>query len=167
MADNTIFDDVLKTMIEKMPSLAVPLINEVFGTEYPENVKIERLDKEYHTKNQTKLRITDSHLKIGNKIYHIECQSTGDGRMVVRMVEYDFLMGLETVEKVNGRYQMIFPHSCILNLRGYGNRQMEEMDILMPDGQNILYKVPVIWLKDYTQEVIFQKHLLFCFHFIS
>lgn len=35
MADNTIFDDVFKTMIEKMPSLAVPLINEVFGTEYP------------------------------------------------------------------------------------------------------------------------------------
>lgn len=31
--------------------------------------------------------------------------------------------------------------------------------------QNILYKVPVIWLKDYTQEVIFQRHLLFLLPF--
>ena len=28
--NNTIFDDVFRTMIEKMPYLAVPLINEVF-----------------------------------------------------------------------------------------------------------------------------------------
>lgn len=30
--NNTIFDDVFRTMIEKMPYLAVPLINEVFHT---------------------------------------------------------------------------------------------------------------------------------------
>ena len=29
--NNTIFDDVFRTMIEKMPYLAVPLINEVFN----------------------------------------------------------------------------------------------------------------------------------------
>ena len=33
--NNTIFDDVFRTMIEKMPYLAVPLINEVFHTSYP------------------------------------------------------------------------------------------------------------------------------------
>ena len=32
--NNTIFDDVFRTMIEKMPYLAVPLINEVFHTSY-------------------------------------------------------------------------------------------------------------------------------------
>ena len=32
--NNTIFDDVFRTMIEKMPYLAVPLINEVFHTDY-------------------------------------------------------------------------------------------------------------------------------------
>ena len=31
MADNTIFDDVFRTMLEKMPELVIPLINEVFG----------------------------------------------------------------------------------------------------------------------------------------
>ena len=38
--NNTIFDDVFRTMIEKMPYLAIPLINDVFHTSYPEDVKI-------------------------------------------------------------------------------------------------------------------------------
>ena len=44
--NNTIFDDVFRTMIEKMPYLAVPLINEVFHTSYPENVPIVQLRNE-------------------------------------------------------------------------------------------------------------------------
>jgi len=32
--NNTIFDDVFRTMIEKMPYLAVPLINEVLKRIY-------------------------------------------------------------------------------------------------------------------------------------
>ena len=31
MATNTIFDDVFRTMQEKMPELTIPLINEVFA----------------------------------------------------------------------------------------------------------------------------------------
>lgn len=37
---NEIFDDVFRTMLEKMPKLAVPLINEIFGTSYPEDIEI-------------------------------------------------------------------------------------------------------------------------------
>ena len=44
--NNTIFDDVFRTMIEKMPYLAVPLINEVFHTSYSEDVKITQLRNE-------------------------------------------------------------------------------------------------------------------------
>lgn len=41
----TIFDDVFRTMVEKLPYLAVPLINEVFETSYPE--KMQQLLNEY------------------------------------------------------------------------------------------------------------------------
>ena len=37
MTNNTIFDDVFRTMMEKMTYLIVPLINEVFHTSYPED----------------------------------------------------------------------------------------------------------------------------------
>ena len=30
MANNTVFDDVFRTLLEKMPHLVIPLINEVF-----------------------------------------------------------------------------------------------------------------------------------------
>ena len=45
--NNTIFDDVFRTMIEKMPYLTVPLINEVFHTSYPKDVKIIQLRNEH------------------------------------------------------------------------------------------------------------------------
>ena len=68
--NNTIFDDVFRTMIEKMPYLAVPLINEVFHTSYPENVPIVQLRNEHQQENGE--IITDSCLKIAGKLYHIE-----------------------------------------------------------------------------------------------
>ena len=88
MANNTIFDNVFRTMLEKMPELVVPLINEVFGTNYPADIAVEQQRNEHQTKNGEK--ITDSRLKIADKIYHIECQSTGDAEMVIRMIEYVF-----------------------------------------------------------------------------
>ncbi|MBU5479754.1 hypothetical protein [Blautia sp. MSJ-19] len=32
-------------------------------------------------------------------MYHIECQSTDDTTMVIRMIEYDFAIGIEHAEK--------------------------------------------------------------------
>lgn len=68
MESSTIFDDVFRTMLEKMPQLAIPLINEVFGTSYPEDVKIIQKRNEHQTQNGR--IITDSHLLIANRIYH-------------------------------------------------------------------------------------------------
>ena len=50
LTNNTIFDDVFRTMVEKMPNLAVPLINEIFGTAYPEDIKIIQKRNEHQTK---------------------------------------------------------------------------------------------------------------------
>ena len=114
ITNNTIFDDVFRTMLEKMPELAVPLINEIFGTSYPEDIEIIQRRNEHQTK-QGEI-ITDSQLLIAEKIYHLECQSTQDSEMVVRMIEYDFSIGLETMEKEEGKYRMYLPHSSILYL---------------------------------------------------
>ena len=37
---NTIFDDVFRTMIQKMPKLLIPVINEAFGTDYDVNIPL-------------------------------------------------------------------------------------------------------------------------------
>lgn len=68
--NNTIFDDVFRTMIEKMPRLVIPLINEVFKTTYPDDIKMIQWRNEHEGKNGEV--ITDSCLRIGDKVYHFE-----------------------------------------------------------------------------------------------
>ena len=81
--------------------------------------------------------------------------------MVIRMIEYDFAVSLETKQIENGRYKIYFPHSCVLYLRGKGRKDTLGMDIIMPDGRVIKYELPAIYIERYTQDVIFQKKLLF------
>ncbi|MGN0356163.1 MAG: hypothetical protein ACI4EI_13970 [Muricoprocola sp.] len=158
MAENTIFDDVFRTMIEKMPELAIPLINEVFGTNYLQDTKIVQ-GKNEHLPPGGKV-ITDSYMVIGGRRYHIECQSTEDNMMILRMIEYDFVISLENAEKVHDTYRMQFPHSCVLYLRGDAQRKAIRMEIVFPDGQMVEYKVPVIRIEWYSIEEILQKNLL-------
>ena len=157
--NNTIFDDVFRTMIEKMPYLAVPLINEVFHTSYPEDVKIVQLRNE-HQQEDGEI-ITDSCLLIGKKMYHIECQSTDDTTMVIRMIEYDFAIGIEHAEKQGRRYRIEFPKSCVLFLRSSGNTPDHlEADVVFLDGNTYVYSIPTIKMADYTKNSIFEKNLL-------
>ena len=157
--NNTIFDDVFRTMIEKMPYLAVPLINEVFHTSYPEDVKITQLRNEHQQKDGE--IITDSCLLIGKKMYHIECQSTDDTTMAIRMIEYDFAIAVENAEKQGRRYRIEFPRSCVLFLRSSGNTpDYLEADVIFPDGKTHVYSIPAIKMADYTKNHIFEKNLL-------
>ena len=158
--NNTIFDDVFRTMIEKMPYLAVPLINEVFHTSYPENVKITQLRNE-HQQEDGEI-ITDSCLLIGKKMYHIECQSTDDTTMTIRMIEYDFAIAIGNAEKQNRRYRIEFPKSCVLFLRSSENTPDNlEADVIFPDGRTHVYSIPTIKMADYTKDSIDAAAILY------
>ena len=105
MENSTIFDDVFQTIKEKMPELVIPLINEAFGTTYALDAPILRGENEHHTANGKV--ITDSYLIIGSRKYHLECQSTEDSTMILRMIEYDFAIGLEYAEKEEGSIRSV------------------------------------------------------------
>ena len=47
---STIFDDVFRTIAQKMPQLLIPLINEVFHTNYSEDTDFEQLRNEHYEK---------------------------------------------------------------------------------------------------------------------
>lgn len=155
---------MFRTLLEKMPELAVPLINEVFGTSYPEDIEIIQKRNEQHQTKQGEI-ITDSHLLIADKAYHIECQSTHDSSMVIRMIEYDFSISLESMRLEDGKYQMYFPHSCILYLRGNQERKLLSVEMIMPNGSVTEYKIPAIYVGHYTKDEILQKQLFFLLPF--
>ena len=156
---NTIFDDVFRTIVQKMPQLVIPLINEVFQTSYPDDVEIMQWRNEQVTKD--KKIITDSCLRIGNKVYHIECQSTDDSTMAIRMIEYDFSAALNFKEKDRRNYILRFPHSAVLQLRENSNTpDILNVKLIFADGGTYDYQVPVVKVSAYTKDNIFEKKLL-------
>ncbi len=64
--------------------------------------------------------------------------------MVVRMIEYDFSIGLEAMEKEKGKYRMYLPHSSILYLRGDKEPGKLTVEVVAPEGETWEYKVPAI-----------------------
>ena len=149
----------IKFLIHKIPRLVIPLINEVFHTSYPEDVEITQLRNEHQQADGEV--ITDSCLLIGKKMYHIECQSTDDTTMAVRMIEYDFAIAIEYAAKQGRRYEIEFPRSCVLFLRSSGNTpDFLETNVIFPDGRKQMYRVSTVKMADYTAESIFEKNLL-------
>ena len=76
----------------------------MFHTSYPEDVEITQLRNEHQQADGEV--ITDSCLLIGKKMYHIECQSTDDTTMAVRMIEYDFAIAIEKELTGSGRSEL-------------------------------------------------------------
>ena len=157
---STIFDDVFRTIAQKMPQLLIPLINEVFHTSYSEEEHFEQLRNEHYEKYGTV--ITDSIIQIGNHIYHLECQSSKDKTMVIRMFEYDISIEIEHASYENDEiWEIEFPQSCVLYIRNHRDLpDYHEAVVKFADGQKVRYRVPILQAKKYTVDRIFEKRLL-------
>ena len=124
---STIFDDVFRTIAQKMPQLLIPLINEVFHTSYSDEDHFEQLRNEHYEKFGTV--VTDSIIRIGNHIYHLECQSSKDKTMVIRIFEYDIQLLLSTLllnqmisGKLNFRSHVYFISAITVHFRIFTKR---------------------------------------------
>ena len=160
--DDNIFDDVFRTIVYKLPYLVVPLINEAFGTSYPDDVKIERLQNESFDSNAENERITDTYLKIEGHLYHVECQSYEDRTMVLRMIEYDFRVALDTAIEGDNLVTLRFPQSFVLYLRRGANSKQKDLQakVIFPNNESLTYYVPCISVGKYGIDEIFEKNLL-------
>jgi len=160
IARHTVFDDVFRTICQKMPKLLIPIINEVFGTKYLENESVIQLRNEYFELRGT--LITDSVLSISGHTYHIECQSNDDTYMVVRMFEYDYSIALEQlIRDEDGNFIIKLPESCVVYLRDSESvSRQAKLKLISPDRQTILYQMKTICVQNYTKDDIFEKRLL-------
>lgn len=157
----TVYDDVFRTMIDKMPHLIIPLVNEVFSKHYPDTEPVIALQNE-HMKLINNKVITDSYLKISDSYYHIECQSHPDGTMAIRMIEYDFLIAVKHAERDGYEYTINYPNSCVLYLRHTSvTPEFLTIHVRFPSGSVIDYHTPIIKVKQYDFKKIFEKRLLF------
>ena len=181
--EGTPFDDVFKTLLEKCTDLIIPVLNEVFGTDYKMNEPISLEATEHHftdEKGERRKRITDSCIKIRNHRYHVECESIPNTHIAIRMVEYDFHIALSDMEafaagaKIKDRgavleddadradYILRFPKSAVLYLRhNSSTKEMLCVRMLLPDGTKADYRIPTVKVQEYTKKEILNKRLLF------
>lgn len=172
--ETTPYDDVFLTQTVECPKLLIPVINETFHENYDGSEIVIQTENEIFLRKQDgyeEKRITDASLQVKRenedkgKSYHLECQSTKDKSMAVRMYEYDTQIALKDKEWVEDTLIVRFPNSAILYLRSDEKVKKEITMVIETSGGSVSYQIPLIKMKDYSLETIFSKHLYFLLPF--
>lgn len=171
---NTPYDDVFRTLLTDCKGLIIPVVNEVFGEHFTGKEKVVLKENEIFLRQQDggeEKRITDSSFAIvgieGNafKQYHLECQSTADGSMLIRMYEYDSQIALKEGILEETMLKVYFPQSAILYLRHNSDTpDVMQISINTPGG-SVSYPIMVLKVREYLIDEIFEKNLLFLIPF--
>ena len=158
MSRDSIYDSVFKTMTQKMPHLLVPLVNYVFGTEFPEDVEVVCMGEEYEGK--VKKRIADSVFRIEGRIFHIECQSQWDPNMAMRMDRYDREIAHEEAEARRECHRLKLPESCVIFLRNARSMPPSlSIEVEEPDGEISRYRASSIWVQQIPLDEMLENRL--------
>ena len=162
------YDNVFKTMKMKHKRLFVSVINDVFGKNYPRDIKVEILPSEgYLTENETadgskeiEEQISDFLLRIGSEVYLLECQSYDDGSMAIRIAEYAFIVARQFASWDIGHATIPMPRFSIIYVkRTKQTPKTTTITFSFPDGQTVDYKSDNVILENFTKEEIIEKRL--------
>lgn len=162
------YDNVFKTMKMKHKRLFVSVINDVFGKDYPLDVKVDVLPSEgYLTENETadgskqiEEQISDFLIKIRDEVYLLECQSYDDGSMAIRIAEYAFIVASQFAVWDIGKATIPMPRFTVIYVkRTEKTPKATTITFTFPDGQSVDYKSDNVILEELTGEYIIEKKL--------
>lgn len=171
----TAYDDAYRTMLEKCSSLILPVLSELFGEAFggEEEITLNQNELFISTPDENSFeRITDSSFQVScngiKKRYHLECQSTPDESILLRLFEYDSQIALDNSSLVGNRLIVEFPHSALIYLRsGEDTPDYMALEIRTPEGRSISFSVPIMKLQSYGLDELFEKKLWFLLPFYS
>ncbi len=162
------YDNVFKTMKMKHKRLFVSVINDVFGKNYPKDVKVEILPSEgYLTEQETadgskeiEEQISDFLIRIESELYLLECQSYDDGSMAIRIAEYAFIAARQFASWDIGHATIPMPRFSVIYVkRTEKTPKTTTITFRFPNGQTVDYQSDNIILEDFTKEKIVEKRL--------
>ena len=121
-----IYDGAFRTILNDCRKLIIPVINEIFRESYTGEEIIEFFPNEHFLDQQDaadRERITDTNLRIIGKYtkkYHLECESSlPDGRITIRLFEYDAQIALDEGVVREETLTVTFPNTAVIYLRSY------------------------------------------------
>lgn len=95
------------------------------------------------------------------KKYHLECESSlPDGRMMIRLFEYDAQIALDEGEVTEEVLRVTFPNTAVLYLRTYKKTPDKMKYVIVTPGGTVQYDVPIMKVQTYSLDDIFEKKLL-------
>jgi hypothetical protein len=167
MKHNQDFDDVFQTLKTKHIRLFIPVINEIFGKNYPADSKVTVLPSDGFLtqegsdgETQLEKKISDFLIQIGNEIYLLECQSYDDGSMAIRIAEYAFLAARQHATWDAGTAVFTMPHFSVIYIRKTDNTPRKTKIIFrFPGGESVDYEADNVLLDELTKEYIVEKRL--------
>ncbi len=162
-----IYDGAFRTILNDCWKLIIPVINEIFGETYTGEEEIQFFPNEHFIDQQDeadKERITDTNFTVFGKIpkkYHIECESSlPDGRITIRLFEYDAQIALDEGEVTEETLTVTFPNTAVLYLRTYKKTPDKMKYVIITPGGTVQYDVPIMKVQKYSLDDIFEKRLL-------
>lgn len=165
---NTPYDDVYRTLLNDCSTLIIPIVNEAFKRNHSKTEKIILRNNELFITEQNGKQqkiITDTNFTLGTIRYHLECQSTEDGTMLLRVFEYDSQLALQDSKIAEHTLTVHFPHTALLYLR-HNRNTPDYMNVkIVVDGDCCSYKIPVMKVMNYNVDDIFEKELYFLIPF--
>ena len=168
--NHQIFDNAFLSECAWHKRLLIPLINEIFDKNIPEDAEIEHptneqfrqgLKQEKSGENKETLikRITDVLIKVDNTSYHFECESKNNGEILVRIAEYDMQIALSDVKYGKYMVSVELPETAVVFLRNH-RKLPEDGTITYHKGNQVLtHKIPFLKVHKYTLEQLENKHL--------
>lgn len=163
----TIYDGVFRTILHDCRKLIIPVINEIFDETYTGTEKVQFFPNEHFLDQQDapdKERITDANFAIIGKIikkYHLECESSPpDGKITIRLFEYDAQIALDEGEITEETLTVTFPHTAVLYLRAYQKTPDKMKYVIITPGGTVQYDIPIMKVQTYSIDAIFEKELL-------
>ena len=162
-----IYDGAFRTILNDCRKLIIPVINEIFGETYTGEEEIQFFPNEHFIDQQDeadKERITDTNFMVFGKIpkkYHIECESSlPDGKIMIRLFEYDAQIALDEGEVTEETLTVTFPNTAVLYLRAYKKTPDKLKYVIVTPGGMVQYDVPIMKVQTYSIDDIFEKGLL-------
>ncbi len=137
-----IYDGVFRTILNDRRKLIIPVINEIFNESYTGEEEIRFFPNEHFMDQQNEAdreRITDTNFTVyGNtpKKYHIECESSlPDGKIMIRLLEYDAQIALDEGEIMKETLVVTFPNTAVLYLRAYKKTPDKMKYVIITPGE--------------------------------
>jgi len=159
-------DEIAKFLFSRSEQLVISFINAGFGMNYdPATVSLRPTTTEYFRNfNATRADIVlfATEKETQRDLFHIEVQMVDDREMSIRMLKYGYNIGLAHQEEsdAEGRRVLKFPHQMVIFLDDDPSiPDTVEVRIIFPDGQEVIYRVPTLKIRNYSITDLIDREL--------